>query len=388
MTVPTSGVVKFSHLRDEFMPVGSNMPVALSTFYRGGSYIKKNAANNVSINQAANVPISGAIKMSDFRGTAKGWVFTNAGTLTAYAMSTPFGDDWGVDWPKKLVNNGTIGSMSGGSNALTIPNGAMGRIDFVNNGSVQGAGGLPNSGGGGIALRINCNVRVYVTNTNTILGGGGAGGIGGQGGQGGDGNVPTWVYEGYPGLYDRNKYDWNGDIDEDATTIHWGGTIVLNRYPLGGSLTASIPGSFTYFQAAFHDTSDGYHRYYIYRGYLTYPVFPGAAGGAGGAGGRGQGFDGAWANGSAGAPGGNAGNNTGVGGTGGTGGTGGYWGTAGSAGATGATGASGNQTAGRAGFGGGGGGAGGYSIYVDTPWTNLGSGILYGPVGPTAPTAG
>ena len=394
MAVPSTGVVKMSNLRDEFMPVGSNMPVSLGTLYRGGTYVRANAVDNTTVNQAASVPASGIIKFSDFRGTTKGWVSTNAGTITSHNMHTPFGSDWGVDWPKKLVNNGTIGSTDG-SNAINILSGALGRIDFVNNGFVRGAGGGPNSGNGGVALRINCNVRVYVTNTNTISGGGGGGGKGGNGGKGGDGYIDNRTFEGYPGIYDGTNSPitlWGIDQEDGTLAIWWNNPDYAPMvrdvaYPPSHQYTVA-PWTYVRGNLANANPLNNYDHYYIYRFQGTVDYYTGAAGGAGGNGGVGQGYNGPNTNGAAGAPGANAGGNTGVSGAGGAGGNGGTWGVAGTAGSNGAAGANGNNGSGAAGTAGTAGGSGGYAIYVDTPWTNLGSGIRHGPVGPTAPTAG
>jgi hypothetical protein len=381
-----------SHLRTEFMPAGSNLPVPLSSFYRGNvsGFVRKNAVGNSAVNRCASIPESGIIKLSNFRGKAAGWDFTNAGTITNYSMSTPFGTDWVVDWPKTLINNGTLGATSTAAYALQILGPTAGRIELINHGQIRGAGGLPNGGAGQHALRVNCNVPFYFANDGTVYGGGGAGGNGGVGGNGGSGTSSAWVYEGYPGVFNFGNYVWSETVGGSTGTILWAG---VNKFGTGGvpRSVSSIAHSdgYTYFEGAVNTVSGGNVYYYIYRGVYVTTIPAVGIGGAGGAGGRGQGYDGANSGGLGGAGGTAGGTNAGAGGTGGTGGAGGLYGVAGGAGTAGSTGASGIAGAGSAGAAGTVGGAAGYSVYVDTEWHKLTpwvAGNFKGTIGPTAAT--
>ena len=75
-----SGTVKMSDIRTEF--VGRSGTIKLSEMYRGGSHVRQKAANNTSTNLAASVPTSGAIRIDNFRGTAKGFKKTYTATAT------------------------------------------------------------------------------------------------------------------------------------------------------------------------------------------------------------------------------------------------------------------------------------------------------------------
>ena len=60
MALPSSGAISLSAIASEF---GDSTPNSISEFYRGGSLVP-----NTSIN--TNVPTSGEISFSDFRGAA------------------------------------------------------------------------------------------------------------------------------------------------------------------------------------------------------------------------------------------------------------------------------------------------------------------------------
>lgn len=69
MTLPSSGTLTFSMIRDEF---GGSNPVVFSDYYRGGGLVPDISPN-------INIPTSGTIKLSDFYGAT-----SVAITLTAY----------------------------------------------------------------------------------------------------------------------------------------------------------------------------------------------------------------------------------------------------------------------------------------------------------------
>ena len=396
MTIPTTGVIKFSNLRTEFMPAGSNLPILMSKFRRGNAsgYVKKNAANNVAVNRCAVVPETGVLRLSVFRGTRPGWDYATTGDAVnnVYA-STPFGSDWGVNWPKVYTNNHFIYATTTSYGGLVVPGSAAGRIDIINNNHILGAGGVPNSGGGTWGMYIDCNVRVYVTNNGVIYAGGGAGGVGGAGGTGGQGyyDTPRTVNEGpafsgySPGPGGSDDYNWFNANNMNPSSVNWGvriGNSVGSPYTSGG---------WTYTAGAFRGHVSQIYYWEVSRSTTVYDrtVTNGGGGGAGGAGGRGVGWNSPNQGGAGGAPGAAGGVNAGAGGAGGTGGTGGGWGAYGATGATGAGGGYGNYSGwGSAGAGGGGGGPPGAYIHALSAWTLVTAGALAGLAPPVAPTAG
>lgn len=122
-------------------------------------------------------------------------------SLSNYIKYTISGSKWDGVLPVELtliVDSGiTIGSVDSVTPAFTVekfPSGSV--IDIINNGFIQGAGGIGGAGGandtvgekggdGGIALLLNN--QVSITNNGRILGGGGGGGGGASGGGGGGG---------------------------------------------------------------------------------------------------------------------------------------------------------------------------------------------------------
>jgi hypothetical protein len=81
MALAASGAISFANLRDEFSP-GSNTSISFSDYYRQGSKIKAKAGNNNAVHLAAAIPTSGAIDLSDFYSTARGFQFTISSAAT------------------------------------------------------------------------------------------------------------------------------------------------------------------------------------------------------------------------------------------------------------------------------------------------------------------
>jgi hypothetical protein len=335
--------VSFSDIRTEF---GGSGAVSISDYYRGGSNIRNNAANNNSTNLAASVPTSGVIDFSDYRSTAKAFRKTYSAGATDQTASSVFGDDYSVDYPKEVVVGSGIelGTTNTSSYGLEIDSGASGTIQVTNDGTVTGAGGAI-AGNGGTALRVNAS-NVTVINNGTLRGGGGGGGTGGTGGTGGGGsaNQDTVRSGGCPSSCPPD----NGQ-----------------RFCSGGETVISCNAG------AMCNMDDNIATVTC----RTTVSTSGGAGGAGGAGAVGQGYNQGAGTGSAGSAGAAGGTNAGTGGTGGAGGDGGAFGSAGSTGATGATGANGNASNGSAGSGGSAGGSAGNALLqsVSCTFTNNGT---------------
>ena len=182
MALAASGAISFANLRDEFSP-GSNTSISFSDYYRQGSKVKAKAGNNNAVHLAAAIPTSGAIDLSDFYSTARGFQFTISSAATNQNLSTIFGNDYAVDYPKiVVVNSGvTVGATATNQVAINVPANAAGSITINNAGNIYGFGGTAgNVGGDAILAASECTV----TNTGNIKSGGGGGGNGGAGGKG------------------------------------------------------------------------------------------------------------------------------------------------------------------------------------------------------------
>lgn len=302
-------------------------------------------------------------------------VAANAVNLNLFALA---GSPTSPVSVRVAINAGVvIGSSNTSLAALDVGQFPAGsRIQIVNAGSIQGAGGAGGSyystgAPGGDAIRANYpNQTVEIINSGQVLGGGGGGGSGGLGGAGGTGGQGYYqALDGY--YYNGSTYYWY--YSEGSLSVVWGGSIVYSGYP------GDVAAVGDYRRGSLMDSGSigggksgppiSYASYQVGRVYNIYTSGGGGGGGGtGGAGGRGTGYGQSNLSGS----GGNAGSNGsaggtnagrgGSGGTGGTGGAGGGWGTAGATGnngATGNTGASGNYSGGLGGAAGGVGAAGG-----------------------------
>lgn len=351
MAIASTGAVSASDIRTEY---GLSGAVSFSDLYRGGTYIKSKAANNNATNLAASVPTSGAIGISDFRGTAKGFRYTFSAGATNQDASVIFGSDYAVNYPKEIVIDSGVelGATSTAQEALQADSGLAGTLTITNNGTLSGYGGAAGGGAGGDAFEAN--VACTFINNGTIRGGGGGGGAGGTGGQGyyTYTNATSYFYTSTRRIQD-NGYNTYWNYVWDGVQLTYGQGTPPATYTTGG---------YTYRRGSSYDPQDGWGsvHYYIRRE-STATAY--TSGGSGGAGGRGQGYGVTAASGSGGSAG---GTNAGTGGTGGTGGS--Y----GNAGGTGNTGVSGNYTGGSAGSGG---GAAGKYIrgYSNVTFTNNGT---------------
>ena len=182
MALAGSGAISFANIRDEFSP-GSNTSVSLSDYYRQGSKIRAKAGDNNGTHLASDVPTSGALSLSDYHGTGIGFQFTISSDATNQNLSTIFGDDYDLDYPKFVVINSgvTVGGTSTSTPAINVPSGGAGTITITNGGNIYGKGGAAGAvGGDAIVAATACNV----VNNGNIKSGGGGGGNGGAGGSG------------------------------------------------------------------------------------------------------------------------------------------------------------------------------------------------------------
>ena len=133
MALAGSGAISFANIRDEFSP-GSNTSVSLGDYYRQGSKIKAKAGDNNATHLASGVPTNGALSLSDYHGTERGFQFTISSTTTNQNASTIFGDDYDLDYPKIIkVNSGvTVGASNTSNYAVNVPSGAAGNVTIQN----------------------------------------------------------------------------------------------------------------------------------------------------------------------------------------------------------------------------------------------------------------
>ena len=199
MAVTAAGLIKISEIALEFQ---DTVPYRLSKYYRGGALVPNSSQN-------ANVPTSGAIKLSNFYGAVRRVALTQTfatnTTQTAIGISTLPGYVAGITDITITVNNGVyLYSTDVSSPALTITGATAGdTILLVNNGFILGMGGTGGSGSqvaqvtaataGGPAMSLSYNISL--TNNSYIAGGGGGGG-GGTGGGGAGGGRGGDLYTG------------------------------------------------------------------------------------------------------------------------------------------------------------------------------------------------
>ena len=180
MTLPSSGPLRFSEIRDEF---NSNDPVLLSQYYRGQGLVPDSAPN-------ANIPNTPgvAISVANFYGATNGIVVTLglAGSpyedLDIKAEVDAFDPTaWSSGLPIQVVieSGVVVGGTVAATPAMTIPV-RTASLSITNNGDIQGAGGVDGVGGNAILTLT----PVTINNQGQVYAGGGAGGLGGQGGDG------------------------------------------------------------------------------------------------------------------------------------------------------------------------------------------------------------
>jgi len=141
MTLQASGAISFSDLRTEY--VGGSAAISLGSYFRGGSVVRGNAANNPSTNLSASVPTSGnPISLDDFYGQEKGFQYTEGTNRSNKNAQDYFGTDYTADYPKKIVVNSTITNTNVDGKALSFPSGLDGTMNLTVNGSITSTTGF------------------------------------------------------------------------------------------------------------------------------------------------------------------------------------------------------------------------------------------------------
>lgn len=188
MALQSSGFISLSQIQSEF---GGSSPIALSEYYRNGSYV---TANNTGI------PTSGTISLSSFYGTVSQYVYTiTSSTQEADLRALAIADGWsGTNQLKVIVDSGVyLWSSDITLGGLIVSGSFPDGIVLVNNGYIIGKGGkggdynTTNHTDGGPALQITAEVPIVITNSSgAYIAGGGGGGAGGWGkGAGGGGGA-------------------------------------------------------------------------------------------------------------------------------------------------------------------------------------------------------
>lgn len=308
MAIAASGAVAMSDLRTEYNDSGA---ISLSDLYRGAgtNLVRDNAGNNSATNLSASVPTSGVIKITDFYSQARGFRKTYSSGAENQDLSTVFGTDWGVDYPKDVVINAgvTLGATSASNEALQVNSGGLGTITITNNGTIIGKGGSANGGSGGDAFEADV-ACTFVNNGNLQAGGGG----GGQGGQGGGGQTSSTSDSGYIHNSSSHWETFTSGGSNGKSRVRFAGSLIVNVQNVSSPYTT---GGKTYYKGSYqYSPSDDSNEFKIRR---VYTATSNTTGGSGGNGGVGAGYQ---QNAGSGNNGSNGGTNAGQGGSGGTGG--------------------------------------------------------------------
>lgn len=167
MALQASGAISLQDIRDEFTP--GNTSVSLGDLYKGSAggnaIIRAKAADNTAVDQAPNIPTSGAIDLSDFYGQAREYKYTVSANDQDLDYGTIFGADNTGDYRKTLeINSGvTVSNSSNNTNAIDVPSGTSGTVKIICEGSIVAAGGI------GVANASSVTAEIF--GAGTITGG-------------------------------------------------------------------------------------------------------------------------------------------------------------------------------------------------------------------------
>lgn len=167
MTLQASGAISLQDIRDEFTP--GNTSVSLGDLYKGSAggnaIIRAKAADNTAVDQAPNIPTSGAIDLADFYGQAREYKYTLSANDQDLDYGTIFGADNTGDYRKTLdIPVGiTVSNSSNNTNAIDVPSGTSGTVKIICEGSIVAAGGI------GVANASSIPAEIF--GAGTITGG-------------------------------------------------------------------------------------------------------------------------------------------------------------------------------------------------------------------------
>jgi len=106
MALASSGQLKFSEIQTEF---GGENPIAFSEYYTGGTILGLSAGNSGRI--ITNIPATGAIKISNFHGGAKGTAASSSADVTISIT----GASGYLTYGYNSIDSTTFGSIASGS---------------------------------------------------------------------------------------------------------------------------------------------------------------------------------------------------------------------------------------------------------------------------------
>lgn len=239
MALPASGnAISFADLRTEYN-TGSNTAISFADYRRGGSLVRAKASNNNGVNLSANVPTGTTISLGDFHSQERGFQKTYSSNASDQNVATIFGDDYAVDYPKKLViNNGVTVSGTQAVDAIKYPSGASGTLTIINNGVISWAGAYGINNLSSVTVAVTNNGSVSGANTekfNSTFSGNGSAKIDLVGGQGGA-SGPDLYHSDYGGYGNFNvKLTRSGN----TFTVSWTYNELYYQDQGGGSMNIS-----------------------------------------------------------------------------------------------------------------------------------------------------
>ena len=189
--VPSSGSLSFSTLRNILKETTSGS-VKLSDYYRNGGIVPSASVNT-------NIPTSGAISLSKFRGAISKINTTITGVELILTASNLFKNpanntsEYGYNIRKIATINGTVTAGGNLSVGMNVDAGSPSPIELnIVSGGIfggRGTGGAASASGnpGSAALLLNASTKIY--GSGAIRAGGGGGGGGGTGGTEGQGGA-------------------------------------------------------------------------------------------------------------------------------------------------------------------------------------------------------
>ena len=246
MALPASGnPISFGDLRTEYN-TGSNTAISMADYYRGGSLVRSLAGNSNAVNLSASVPTSGATDLGSFYSQEKAFQKTFSSSDTDQDVSTIFGSDYTVNYPKKIVVNASV-TVSGsvGTDAIKYPSGASGTLTITNNGTISATGAYAINNLSSVTVAVTNNGSVTGANSegfNSTFSGNGSAKMNFVGGQGGA-SAPDIRHSDYGGSGFNCKLERSGNTftaswtynELDYSNQGAGSTTVSSIFPLTGS---------------------------------------------------------------------------------------------------------------------------------------------------------
>jgi len=193
------------------------------------------------------VPTGTTISLGDFHSQERGFQKTFSSNDSDQNVATIFGDDYAVDYPKRLViDNGITVSSTQGVDAIKYPSGASGTLTILNNGTITWSGAYGINNLSSVTVAVTNNGSVSGSNTeafNSTFSGNGSAKIDFVGGQGGASGPDIYHsdYGGYGNFNCKltrsgNTFTASWTYNELYYTDQGGGSVdCTGIFPLNGS---------------------------------------------------------------------------------------------------------------------------------------------------------